>query len=320
MKSIVALLAAGFLAFTGVLTYAQTQEPKGKELLRVRRNVLITDTAGAMLGEQKAEDVKLWEDGAEQVVTSLSYNSSPLYLEIVLDDSGSMAPFKTVMADAAKFLVEGLEESSKVQIVRFSSGVRIANGWADDKPFLLKALSDDMGRGGSSPIFDGVGTALDQIKLIKSEAADKRFAVVLISDCMEGGSSRKLNELMDEMKEVDVAVFTIMLTPPIKRPDTPDPRFEEPLQRFEKLPHELALQSGGSVYFPTKGENAKLPISETLKGLAAELRSQFVLTYIPANQARDDKERHLRIEFAEKYDGINRTGAIKETHVITQLK
>ena len=80
-----------------------------------------------------------------------------------------------------------------------------------------------------------------------------------------------------------------------------------------------APASGGSVYFPRKGENAKLPVSESLKGLAIELQSQFVLTYTPTNQARDGKERNLRIEVVETLDD-KRLAAIKETHVVTLAK
>ena len=66
--------------------------------------------------------------------------------------------------------------------------------------------------------------------------------------------------------------------------------------------------------------HASRPAAATQSCVAAELRSQFVITYTPTNQARDGKERNLRIEFAETYDGIKRIAAIKGTHVITQLK
>lgn len=49
---------------------------------------------------------------------------------------------------------------------------------------------------------------------------------------------------------------------------------------------------------------AKLPLSETLKDLTVELWSQFVLTYTPANQTRDGKERKLRIDVADTLDDM----------------
>ena len=78
--------------------------------------------------------------------------------------------------------------------------------------------------------------------------------------------------------------------------------------------------SGGSAYFPRKGDNAKLPLAETLKDLTAELWSQFVLTYTPTNQTRDGKQRNLRIEVADGFDNIKRVVRIKETYVGAQSR
>lgn len=318
---LLALLTASLLAFTVISTYSQTQDPKGRAAFQVKRNVLITDATGAKLGDQKIEEVKLWEDGTEQKITALSANSSPLYLEIVLDDSGSMGSQRANMTAIAQFIVENLEASSQVQIVRFGSNpqVRVANDWTADKELLLRTLDEVPAQAGGSPIFDGAWMALDQIKTAKSLPGDKRFAVVLISDCMEGGSKRNSNELLEELIKVDVPLFTVSLMEQVSRPGLPDPRFEEIMHRFEKFPHDSALASGGSVYFPRKGENAKLPVSESLKGLAIELQSHFVLKYSPTNQARDGKERNLRIEVTETFDG-KRIAAIKGTHVVTLSK
>lgn len=317
------VLMAGLLAFTVVSTNSQAQDLNGREPFQVERNVLIKDVTGAKLADQRLEDVKLWEDDTEQTITALSANSSPLYLQIVMDDSGSMGRQRANMTAIAKFIVENLETGSQVQIVRLgvTERIRVANDWTADKLLLLNALDEKPRAGWGSPIYDGVWTALDQIKTAKELPGDKRFAVVLISDCAESGSSHTANELMTELKDVDVPLFTVVLVEMLNRFGVPEPRFEEMMRRFEKFPHDTALASGGSVYFPRKGDNARLPLSETLKSLVIELQSQFVLTYTPTNQARDGKERKLRLELAETYayDGKH-TAAIKETHLVTLSK
>jgi Ca-activated chloride channel homolog len=315
------VLAVSLLAFTVVTTNFQAQDLNGREAFQVKKNVLIKDAAGAKLADQRVEDVKIWEDDTEQAITALSANSSPLYLEIILDDSGSMAKQRANMIAIAKFIIESLEADSQIQIVRFGGlkRVRVANEWTADKPLLLKALDEDPIQAGSSPTLDAAWTALDQIKTAKALPGDKRFAIVLISDCMEGGSMHRPNELLAELTKVDVPLFTVSLLEPSAWQGFSNIRFEQILQSVEKFPHDSALASGGSVYFPRKGENASLPISESLKGLATELQSQFVLIYTPTNQARDGKERKLRIEVAETYDGKH-TAAIKETHVVILSK
>lgn len=313
---LVAVLTASLLAFMVVSTNSQTQDPNSREVFQVKRNVLIKDATGAKLVDQKIEELKLWEDGTEQEITGLSANSSPLYLEIVLDDSGSMASQRANMTAIAKFIVQSLETGSHVQIVRFGGPerVHVATDWTADKQQLLQALDEVPTHFGFSPIIDGVWTALDQIKGAKTLPGDKRSAVLLISDCMEGGSSRKPKELLEELIKANVPLFTVSLMEP--RSDSDHPRLEEYIRLIEKFPHDSALATGGSVYFPRKGENARLPVSESLKGLAIELQSQFVLTYTPTNQARDGKERNLRLEVAETYDG-KRSAMIKDTYVVT---
>ena len=181
----------------------------------------------------------------------------------------------------------------------------------------MKVFDEGPRGGGGSPIYDGVWTALDQIKDAKTPPDEKRFAVILISDCMEGGSLHKREELLDELKKTNVPLFTVMLTEQFDRYQArvPNARIEFMAKQIERFPHDSALASGGSAYFPRKGANAKLPLAETLKDLTAELWSQFVLTYTPTNQTRDGKQRNLRIGVADSFDNIKRVLRIKETYV-----
>ena len=320
MKLMATVLSACLLAFNSVSTRAQAVDPRSGEAFQVKKNVLITDPTGARFGDQNIEDLKLWEDGSEQKITALSSNAGPLHLVIVIDDSGSMTSQKAHVGAVGKFIVENLEPNAQVQIVRFPGPARAENEWTSDKSVLLKLLDEGPRVGGGSPIYDGVWTALDQIKDVKTLPDEKRFAVVLISDCMEGGSLHRRDELLDELNKTNVPLFTVMLTDQFDRfpSSLPNSRMEEFTNRFARFSHDAALASGGSAYFPRKGGNAKLPLSETLKDLTAELWSQFVLTYIPTNQIRHGKERTLRLGFADTL--IKRVVRIKETYVGAQSR
>jgi VWFA-related protein len=324
MKLTAIVLAACLLAFNSASTRAQAIDPKGGEVFQVKKNILITDLTGARFGDQNIEDLKLSEDGAEQKITALSPNLGPLHLVIVIDDSGSMASQKANVVAVGKFIVQNLEPNAQVQIVRFPSPerIRVVNEWTSDKSLLFKFFDEGPPPSGGSPIYDGVWTALDQIKEAKTMPDEKRFAVVLISDCEEGGSLHKREELLDELNKTNVPLFTVMLTDKFDRfpSSASNLRMDGWMKHYERFPHDSALSSGGSAYFPRKGDNAKLPLAETLKDLTAELWSQFVLTYIPTNQTRDGKERRLRVGGADTLDGIKRVVRIKETYVGAQSR
>jgi hypothetical protein len=144
----------------------------------------------------------------------------------------------------------------------------------------------------------------------------------LISDCIEGGSLRRRDDLLDELKKTNVPLFTVLLTDQFDRfaNSGANLRMDELMKRLERFSHDAALASGGSAYFPRKGDNAKLPLAETLKDLTAELWSQFVLTYTPTNQTRNGKQRKLRIDVANTFDNSKRVVRIKETYVVAKSR
>ena len=320
MKLMATVLSVCLLAFNSASTRAQAIDGKSGDEFQVRKNILITDMTGARFGDQNIENLKLWEDGLEQKITTVSSNAGQLRLVIVIDDSGSMSSQKANVTAVGKFIVQNLEPNAQVKIVRFPSKerTRVGSEWTSDKSALFK-LFDERSSGGGSPIYDGVWTALDQIKEAQMQPDEKHFAVILISDCMEGGSGHTRDELLDELNRTNVPLFTVMLTDQFDR-FAANARMEELMKPFERFAHDSALASGGSAYFPRKGDNAKLPLAETLKDLTAELWSQFVLTYTPTNQTRDGKQRNLRIEVADSFDNIKRVVRIKETYVGAQSR
>jgi len=319
MKLMATVLSACLLASNSASTPAQAINPGSGEAFQVKKNVLITDTTGARFSDQNIEDLKLWEDGSEQKITSLSSNAGPLRLVIVIDDSGSMTSQRANVTAVGKFIVQNLEPNAQVKILRFPSPARtrVVNEWTSDKPELMNLFDERiLVGGGGSPIYDGVWTALDQIKDAKTQPDEKRFAVILISDCMEGGSRHRRDELLDELSRTNIPVFTVMLADQYDR----FPNLQALMKQFERFAHDSALASGGSAYFPRKGDNAKLPLEETLKDLTAELWSQFVLTYTPTNQIRDGNQRNLRMEVANSFNNIKRVARIKETYVGAQSR
>src|SRR5688572_1938461 len=166
MKLMATVLSACLLAFNCAPTPAQAIDPGSGEAFQVKKNILITDITGARFIDQNIEDLKLSEDGAEQKITALSSNRGQLHLVIVIDDSGSMRSQKADVAAVGKFIVENLEPSAQVQIVRFPrpERIRVVNEWTSDKSVLLKLFDEGPRGAGGSPIYDGVWTALDQIK------------------------------------------------------------------------------------------------------------------------------------------------------------
>ena len=321
MKWTFTLIVVSAIALFGISPSAQNISSKDSDVFQVYRNVRITNPDGKKINNITLDDLKVWEDGNEQRPLSFTANTSPLLLEIVLDDSGSMTSQMKHMIDIAKFIVENLEQGTYVQFVRFGNldRVKLANEWTSDKQLLLKDLDERRGQGANSPVHDGVWIALDQLKQAKqANNNDARAAIVLISDCMEGGSSRNQQELFEELKKSDIPLFVVAMTEALESPNLPvsKTQVDMPMSIIERFAHTSALLSGGSVYLPRKGDNAKLPLAESLKDLVTELRSQYVVTYVPTNQDRNGKERSLRIALADHVSSDKRIVSAKTTYVV----
>ena len=324
MKWTFTLIALGAVALFGISATAQKTSPKAEEVFQVKRNILVTDAAGAKLFDLNVEDLKISEDGSEQKPVNFTANTSPLLLEIVLDDSGSMASQMKHMIAIAKFIVENLEQDTHVQIVRFGNleRVKLENEWSSDKQLLLKELDERRSQGMNSPVHDGLFVAIDQLKQAKLINNDARAAIILISDCMESGSTRNQGELFEELRKSDIPLFVVAMTDSY---DLPNQAFVKALadkqtKVIELFAHTSALLSGGSAYFPRKGDNAKLPLTETLKDLVTELRAQYVMTYVPTNQNRDEKERKVSIALSDSIYGDKRVGTFKQTYLVPAQK
>ncbi len=71
----------------------------------------------------------------------------------------------------------------------------------------------------------------------------------------------------------------------------------------------LAKETGGKVYFPASLE--ELP--QIASDISRELRTQYVISYSPTNEARDNSFRRIKVEVSEgankeKRTAIARTG------------
>lgn len=94
------------------------------------------------------------------------------------------------------------------------------------------------------------------------------------------GSTRTLNDVLDQLREVDVAVFAIGLGPQVDR---------RTLER-------LAGASGGEAYFPATVEELDADYARVIDNL----RRRYVISYTSTNGTRDGGWRNVSISSARE--------------------
>lgn len=306
--SILCLAAAGSV-------YAQKDDKK-KEPIEVRLNLSVRNAAAVSLTDVKKEDIKIFEDGAEQKITEFSKKDSKLNLGVVVDNTGSLRSRFPLVVNIAKQVLSSLGETDEAFLARFvdTNGVRLLQDWSSDKAMLERGAGQMYVEGGQSAIIDGLDFAAELMLKRAKDNSTGHYALVLISDCEDRASIRTESQLFAKLEGSGIQVFVIAFTGELGR----DAGFisAPPKDRAERLANRLAFKTGGAAYFPTEKKTNKEAIEEMLKPLISELRSQYVIGYTSPNTKRNNKTRKLRIEIAPGEKGEVRTAFMRESFVV----
>jgi VWFA-related protein len=220
------------------------------------------------------EDLVLKEDGAPQAIVDFYIEQRPVTLAVILDSSGSMqAALDTVHAAASRF-VEGLGQEDQALVIDFDEKVFLLQPLTTNKKALQQAITSTSALGGTA-LYDALHASYRRIKQIEG-----RKAIILLSDGDDTASKFSFKRVFDEAKINDVIIYPIGLGTSALDLD---------LRRVLKT---LAEETGGRAYFPDKVAELEGVYEE----INRELKSQYYITYEPANTAWDGRWREIELE------------------------
>jgi VWFA-related protein len=202
----------------------------------------------------------------------------PLRVGIVVDTSTSIrSRFQFEQQSATEFLLRVLKaRSDRAFVMGFDVLPDVTQDWTNN----LDALGTGINRlhpGGGTALFDAVYTACRTKLLDVSRGQEPvRKAIILITDGSDNQSRVYLSEAIRECERAETIIYAISTNwTPSRGPG-------------DKVLTQLAEATGGQVFFPPSVED----MSTSFAAIQEELRSQYALTYTPADF---------------KYDGAFRT-------------
>jgi Ca-activated chloride channel family protein len=277
---ILALLAL-LLAF--VVSSAQDaapEKPTKTETPLIRLNVMITDKQGRAVSDIKAEDLRLFVDGAEQQIKYFSKEEQPVSYGLVVDNSASLKEQIKYVIAAAKLITDSNTPSDETFIVRFVSSdeIKIMQDFTADESALGGALEDMFIEGGQTAFIDAIYLSAQHLLKNSKLAGDKprRHALVLISDGDDRASYYKADDLFKLLRRSDIQIFSIGLTAALDK----ERGFisQSKREKSQDLLKRLAAETYGQVFFAEKVGELKDAITEVIN----ILHTQYVLGYVPA--------------------------------------
>lgn len=317
--------------------FIKAQEPKsaqkppaGQDIdtLKIDTNlvtvpVIASSRAGMYIADLKKEEFKLTEDGVAQEIAFLASVDAPFYVVLMLDTSNSTKEKLPLIQRAAMDFLEQIRPGDKVKVISFDGVLRSWDDFTSDKAILRSAISKTR-VGGGTRVYDAVQLALDSLQPIQ-----QRKAIVLFTDGVDSRSDKSsLESTVRNLDESGVIVYPIRFDtrvdtekmvlqqtadanlgrmPRVFNPDkvssSPTPqnanittRLDSAYLLADSYLKKIAERSGGQVY--RADTVASLP--KAFAGIAAELRTQYLLGYYPTNKTEAAEYRKIQVKTSRK--------------------
>jgi Ca-activated chloride channel family protein len=229
----------------------------------------------------KADDFEVRENGVPQAVTyfvsgaDVGGDAVPLHIGLLFDTSESMDRDLAFSRNAAIKFLKTFSTAVDFTLVEFADDVRAARFSQSEFPRLVERIRSSKAKGRTS-LYDAVtiylGSAFDQTG---------RKVLVIFTDGDDTSSSRRWDETLRLLRASDVTVYPMGFL---------SNRGSARLMLQSKL-MEIARLTGGRAVFPASMKE----LDSMYAAIAAEIRGQYVLGYVPTNSARDGQWRKVEI-------------------------
>jgi VWFA-related protein len=193
----------------------------------------------------------------------------PLRVGIVVDASTSIrSRFQFEQQSATEFLLEILKaRSDRAFVMGFDVTPTVTQDWTNN----IDGLETGVNRlhpGGGTALFDAVYTACrDKLMDVSRGQEPVRKAIVLISDGDDNQSRVYLDESIKECQRAETIIYAISTNWTPSR------------GKGDQVLTQMASETGGQAFFPPSVEE----MSTSFRSIEEELRSQYSLTYTPAD-------------------------------------
>lgn len=244
------------------------------DVIRVNANlvsvpVIVMNRDGHYVVDLNRGDFRIFEDGEEQAITHFTNVDNPFSVALLIDTSGSTAPFLDEIKAVAKQFVGELLPADKVLPVYFHGEIKSLSGpHANDSKVLSSAI-DQMQPGPinmGTRLYDAVDFGMNALK-----RESGRKAIILLTDGDNTWGKATMKGTLRDADESDAIIYAVQYG---------DGRPQKYLQQ-------LSHKTGGR-YFKAGDINL---IKQSFAGVAEELRRQYRIGYYAKEL---DRKGHLR--------------------------
>jgi VWFA-related protein len=245
-----------------------------------------TDKHGRFVRNLAQQDLSILDDHhpPQSILQFHPETDLPLRLGLLVDVSGSVRErFGFEQHAATEFLQGTVRRGFDLAFVMaFNTRTHLAQDFTDNVDDLAGSVSH-LREGGGTALYDAVYYACRD-KLNQSGGRPMRKALVIVSDGEDNQSSYTRSQAIEMAQRAEVVLYAV---------STDDSGL---ILRGDRNLEELATSTGGRAFFPYKTKD----LSRAFTSIEEELRSQYAVSYKPANFEADGRYRTIEISAPRK--------------------
>ena len=209
----------------------------------------------------------------------------PLHLGLLIDVSGSVhSRFEFEQDAAISFLQHSVRAGfDQAFVVGFNTKSQMSQDFTDNLA-LLSAGVHKLQDGGGTALYDAIYRACKEKFLKDRPDHAVRKAIVIVSDGEDNQSEYTRAQAIEMAQRAEVIIYAI---------STDDSGL---ILRGDKVLEQLASATGGRAFFPFKMKD----ITRSFAAIEDELRSQYIVSYKPADFDADGRFRSIEISALKK--------------------
>jgi Ca-activated chloride channel family protein len=252
-------------------------------------NVLFiaTDRHGKFVRNLNEKDFAILDDHKppQSIVNFRRETDLPIELGLLIDTSGSVRGRFDFEQDAAVSFLQNTVRPNfdKAFVVGFNGHSQMMQDFTDNAA-LLSAAVHRMQDGGGTALYDAIYRACHDNLIKDHEDHPSRRAIVVVSDGEDNQSDFSEAQAIEMAQRAEVIIYAI---------STDDSGL---ILRGDKVLQRIADATGGRAFFPYKMKDIK----NSFAAIEDELRSQYIISYHPADFEANGHFRPIEITALKK--------------------
>jgi VWFA-related protein len=261
----------------------------------VNVDVMVTTKSGQFVPGLKQDNFRLFEDGAQQQITSFNVSKAPITAVLLVEFASTRYSFIINALQASYAFANTLTKDDWIAVSYYDMQPHILVDFTQDKKAVYGALNQMRMPGfAETNLFDALYDTLDRLDRVEG----KKY-VILITTGFDSFSKLTLDKITKKVKDTkDVTIFPIsvgQIARIMGRAGNRGMGIHASEMDYLQADNEMrtfAAMTGGRAYFP----RFEAEYGEDFQDIGDNIRHQYSLSYHPTNNKLDGTYRKLKVE------------------------